>query len=159
MTPMAYLAYTSHGANEERTRSTLKNAEAMVREFMEKFGQSMQREPGFPIAPIRDFRAELVEEEYYELQDAEELDDFVGVADAIGDQIYVLIGYALAYGIPIVPIFAEIHRSNMTKIWPDGTIKRREDGKVLKPPTYSPADIKGVLKRAGWVGYSGKVES
>jgi predicted HAD superfamily Cof-like phosphohydrolase len=55
---------------------------------------------------------------------------------------------ALAAGIKIDAVFREVQRSNMSKIWPDGSIRRREeDGKILKPPTYSPADIKGVLEK------------
>lgn len=52
-----------------------------------------------------------------------------------------------ACGIKIDPVFREVQRSNMSKVWEDGTVHRREsDGKILKPPTYSPADIEGVLR-------------
>lgn len=52
-----------------------------------------------------------------------------------------------ACGIKIHAVFEEVQRSNMSKIWTDGTVHRREsDGKILKPPTYSPADIEGVLR-------------
>lgn len=55
---------------------------------------------------------------------------------------------AEACGIKIDAVFREVQRSNMSKIWSDGTVHRREsDGKVMKPPTYSPADIWGVLNR------------
>jgi len=37
--------------------------------------------------------------------------------------------------------FAEVHRSNMSKLGPDGKPVRREDGKILKGPNYSPADL------------------
>lgn len=51
-------------------------------------------------------------------------------------------------GISIDPVFDEVQRSNMSKVWDDGTVRRREtDGKILKPPTYSPADIKGILDK------------
>lgn len=36
--------------------------------------------------------------------------------------------------------FAEVHRSNMSK-FVDGKCLRREDGKILKGPNYSPADM------------------
>lgn len=42
-------------------------------------------------------------------------------------------------------VVTEVHAANMRKIWPDGTIHYREDGKVLKPPTWTPADIAGIL--------------
>jgi len=41
--------------------------------------------------------------------------------------------------------FREVHRSNMSKLLEDGSVLRREDGKVLKGPNYSPADIHSVL--------------
>ena len=43
-------------------------------------------------------------------------------------------------------VFEEVHRSNMSKLGKDGKPIRREDGKILKGPNYSPADIKKVLK-------------
>jgi predicted HAD superfamily Cof-like phosphohydrolase len=41
----------------------------------------------------------------------------------------------------MAPVFREVHRSNMSKI---GGYKR-EDGKWVKPPTYSPAAIEPIL--------------
>jgi tRNA-2-methylthio-N6-dimethylallyladenosine synthase len=48
-------------------------------------------------------------------------------------------------------VLAEIHRSNMTKLGPDGQVVRREDGKVLKGEHYEAPDVPGVLRRQGWV--------
>lgn len=42
-------------------------------------------------------------------------------------------------------IFAEVHRSNMSKLGEDGKPIYREDGKVLKGPNYSPADLSFLL--------------
>lgn len=42
--------------------------------------------------------------------------------------------------------FLEVHRSNMSKLGEDGKPIRREDGKILKGPNYSPADIQKVLR-------------
>lgn len=69
---------------------------------------------------------------------------------ALADSLTILIDFTDAVercvGINIEPVFDEIQRSNMSKIWPDGKVHRREsDGKILKPETYSPADIKKVL--------------
>ena len=47
----------------------------------------------------------------------------------------------MSCGIDIEPVFREVHRSNMTKV---GGYKR-EDGKWVKPDTYSPARIDEVL--------------
>ncbi|WP_158608005.1 hypothetical protein [Nocardia panacis] len=40
---------------------------------------------------------------------------------------------------------AEVTRSNLAKILPDGTCLKREDGKVLKPEGWTPPDIGGAL--------------
>jgi NTP pyrophosphatase (non-canonical NTP hydrolase) len=37
--------------------------------------------------------------------------------------------------------FMETHRSNMSKLDKNGLVLRREDGKVLKGPNFSPADM------------------
>jgi hypothetical protein len=39
----------------------------------------------------------------------------------------------------------------MTKIGPDGSVSRREDGKVLKGEHYEAPDVRAVLRRQGWV--------
>ena len=74
--------------------------------------------------------------------------NLVGVADALADIDYVVEGTRLAFGIDGRPIAAEVHRSNMSKVGG----RRREDGKWEKPPTYSPADIAGELRKQGWKG-------
>lgn len=94
-------------------------------------------------------RLDLIHEEVSELDQAMRRGDMISIADGMGDVIYVVIGAALEYGIPIDAVFREIHRSNMTKVWADGSVHRRIDGKILKPETYSPADLRGVLYAHG----------
>ena len=43
-------------------------------------------------------------------------------------------------------IFAEVHRSNMSKLGEDGRPIRRPDGKVLKGPNFSPPAISDILE-------------
>jgi len=50
-------------------------------------------------------------------------------------------------GIPFKVVFDEIHRSNMAKLMPDGTVRRRADNKVMKPDGWTPPDIKGVIDK------------
>lgn len=44
-------------------------------------------------------------------------------------------------------VIAEVHRANMAKRHPDGTVRRRVDGKVLKPSGWVGPDIAAVLNR------------
>lgn len=115
----------------------------MVREFMQLAGQETPDKPTLPSIPIQRLRAELIREELGELVGAFLSDDLIEVADAIGDLLYVVHGTAVACGIDMEPIFNEIHRSNMSKFI-DG--HRREDGKWIKGPSYSPADLKPIIE-------------
>ncbi|WP_280412566.1 hypothetical protein [Nocardia asiatica] len=58
-----------------------------------------------------------------------------------------LLGGVLA--LPMRSVFAEVQRSNMSKVV-DGRVIRREDGKIAKPDTFTPPDVAGVLARHGW---------
>lgn len=117
----------------------------LVREFHEAFDLPISDVPGFPDQKCRDLRRDLLAEEYNEFIDAEIDGDFIEVADALGDMIYIIAGTALAYGIDLDVVFAEIHRSNMDKLFPDGSVLRRGDGKVLKPPAWTAPDIATAL--------------
>ena len=67
------------------------------------------------------------------------------VAKELADLLYVVYGSADTMDIPMDEVYAEVHRSNMSKMHPDGTVRYREDGKILKTEFYSPADIEKVL--------------
>lgn len=75
--------------------------------------------------------------------------DIVEIADGCADLMVVTIGTAIACGIDLDPIFQEVHRSNMSKFI-DG--HRREDGKWIKGPAYSPPNIKAELIKQGYTG-------
>lgn len=100
-------------------------------------------------ADVKALRCALIEEEAAEFRDAVEADDLVEVADAIGDLLYVVYGAALTFGIPAREVFAEVHRSNMTKLNDDGEPDFRGDGKVLKGPNFSPPELLPILLAAG----------
>lgn len=120
----------------------------MLKEWHSKFAVPIQDTPRFPGKERARLRVALIDEEATEFRSASYDADVVEVADALADLLYVVYGAALEWGIPIDAVFAEVHRSNMSKVWPDGTIHYREDGKVLKPSTYSPADIARILRTA-----------
>lgn len=113
---------------------------------METFGQDVKTSPEFPDAETCNLRLELIAEELNEMYDAMEAKDIVGVADAITDILYVTYGAAHAFGIDADACFAEVQRSNMSKLGEDGKPIYREDGKVLKGPNYSEPDLKSALQ-------------
>ncbi len=94
-------------------------------------------------------RFNLMDEENKEYFEAAENNDMVEVADALGDMLYILCGTILEHGMQykIEEVFEEIQRSNMSKLGADGKPIYREDGKVLKGPSYFKPDIKAILDR------------
>ena len=84
----------------------------------------------------------LILEEYGELQEAFNENDDVEVADAIFDLCWVAIGYAMSRGWDMPAMWAEGAQSNLSKIDPDtGLVKRRPDGKILKPEGWLPPNF------------------
>ena len=116
-----------------------------VLEFHKAFNLTIGERAGFPDKEIRALRRRLLNEEFTEYLQAETKDDLVEIADALADIIYIACGTAIAYGIPLDRVFAEVHRSNMSKLGENGRPIYRDDGKVLKGPTYSPPNIKTIL--------------
>lgn len=124
------------------------NTQAMVAEFHELFDVPNLLGTTPRVVPSRaNMRFALVEEETRELFDALWNDDIVETADALADIVYVAYGAALEFGIDLDAVLAEVHRSNMLKVWDDGEVHRRDDGKILKPPSWEPPNIAEVLAR------------
>ena len=119
--------------------------QSMVKDFMISFGQDCP-ETFTPEAFPGNLRASLIIEEAREFCDAVQSENWPEVIDAICDLLYVTYGAAVALGIDVEPFFAEVHSSNMSKL--DPVTHRptyREDGKVMKPSTYTPAEIKQLM--------------
>ena len=114
--------------------------------FMKTFGQEVKTVPEFPDKDTIELRIELIGEELNEFWDACDQKDIVAAADALTDILYVTYGAAHAFGIDVDACFAEVQRSNMSKLGEDGKPIYREDGKVLKGPNYSEPDLKSVLQ-------------
>ena len=73
--------------------------------------------------------------------------DIIEIADALGDQLYILCGTILKHGLQhkIDEVFNEIQRSNMSKLGSDGKPIFREDGKIEKGENYFKPNIKLIL--------------
>jgi len=92
-------------------------------------------------------RYNLMKEENDEYLQACLEEDIIGIADALGDQLYILCGTILKHGMQnvIENVFDEIHASNMSKLDENGEPILREDGKILKGKDYFKPDIKKFL--------------
>lgn len=92
-------------------------------------------------------RYNLIKEENEEYLDACKNNDIVEIADALGDQLYILFGTILKHGLQhkIEEVYDEIHRSNMSKLDENGQPIFREDGKILKSNLYFKPQIKRIL--------------
>tara|TARA_R110000868_G_scaffold61718_2_gene187345 strand:+ start:1283 stop:1669 length:387 start_codon:yes stop_codon:yes gene_type:complete len=119
----------------------------MVEEFHIAFDQKDVKIP--TVGPLKQgkLRYDLLSEETEEYIDAVREINLVEVADALGDQLYIIYGTILKHGLQnkIEEVFKEIHRSNMSKLGADGKPIYREDGKILKGPEYFKPNIKKIL--------------
>lgn len=141
----------------------------MVRKFMLTMKQSCPWKAELLDLNTRQLRHNLISEENRELYHAQSVEEAL---DAICDLLYVVHGSAVAIGFTKEQVdgaFAEVHRSNMTKLWTneerdeitDKTLSctyvtqavesdrcwlvKNASGKVLKSPSYSPANLKPFL--------------
>jgi predicted HAD superfamily Cof-like phosphohydrolase len=115
--------------------------QSMVERFHRLFDILVQPTPGQVDERTRALRERLIQEEFEELKQAMSQRDLAAIAKELADLLYVIYGTAVSYGIDMDPVFREVHRSNMSKIGGH----KREDGKWVKPPTYSPAAIEPIL--------------
>ena len=67
--------------------------------------------------------------------------DVIEAADALADLVYVVYGMAIESGMNLDSVLAEVQASNLSKLMPDGSVKLREDGKVLKGPNFFKPNI------------------
>jgi predicted HAD superfamily Cof-like phosphohydrolase len=113
----------------------------MVEEFHQKFDLLVQRHPAVPDEATHQLRVRLIHEEFEEVKDALARHDLNGIAKELADLLYVVYGTAISYGIDMEPVFQEVHRSNLSKVGGH----KRDDGKWVKPATYSPAQLGPIL--------------
>ncbi|GJL65298.1 MAG: hypothetical protein NPIRA05_02690 [Nitrospirales bacterium] len=123
-------------------RQHVNKAQQMVLEFHQQFDIHVADQPTSPDEPTHTLRTRLIQEEFEELQEAMKTKDLPNIAKELADLLYVVYGTAVSFGIDMEPVFQEVHRSNMSKVGGH----KREDGKWVKPPTYSPADIVHILE-------------
>jgi predicted HAD superfamily Cof-like phosphohydrolase len=120
-----------------------------LEEFHKAYGVAMNEPVGPVPTKAQSIRGKLQIEEAEEIQAAIEKGDLVEIADGVIDSLYIAIGTAVAYGFQhkLPELFDAVHRSNMSKLGPDGKPLYREDGKVIKGPNFKPPteEIKKIL--------------
>ena len=85
---------------------------------------------------------DLIKEEVTEFWEAEAVADDVEELDACFDMIWVIVGYMKSRGWDCEAAWDEGAQSNLSKIDPNtGFVRRREDGKILKPEGWQPPDF------------------
>lgn len=139
--------------------------QGMVREFYHRFEQDEFVAPAGEAASVERMgagrtalRVDLIGEEFIELVDATYGVEAGNVLrGALADIMYLVWGFALEAGIPLMDVFREVHASNMSKlgedgkpIISDGTMLRSDGspapvGKLMKGADFFPPDIRGVL--------------
>lgn len=118
-----------------------------VHEFHETFKIGNATEPTLIDEKDYTLRYNLIKEENEEYLEACKNGDLVEIADAIGDQLYILFGTICKHGLQhkIEEVFNEIQRSNMSKLDENGNPIYREDGKILKSNLYFRPNIKDII--------------
>lgn len=92
---------------------------------------------------------DLIDEEFRELCDGFLRRHIGDVADGGADLVWVVKGLFTTLGINFDAVWEEVRASNMSKVSEGGKIKKRADGKILKPDTYFKPNIEKVLKEQG----------
>jgi predicted HAD superfamily Cof-like phosphohydrolase len=97
----------------------------------------------------------LIEEENRELSVAIDNNDKVESLDALIDILVVTIGAIHSMGADAEGAWKEVMRTNFAKIDKDtGKVRKREDGKVLKPLGWEPPNLKPFVAKDngnGWI--------
>lgn len=129
----------------------LSNAEK-IHEFHAAIGSPLPENPVQPTQDSLALRHKLIQEEYEEVTEALEAltaavqanqpADLTNWVHELTDLLYVTYGAILACGVDADAAFAEVHRANLSKV--GGS--RRADGKLLKPPGWQPANVRGVIE-------------
>lgn len=119
-----------------------------VEKFHTAFGQANGQWPALISNADYNLRHSLMKEENDEYLEACYNKDLVEVADALGDQLYILCGTILKHGMQhiIEDVFNEIQASNMSKLNADGKPIIRHDGKILKGENYFAPNLEQFFK-------------
>ena len=89
---------------------------------------------------------DLIDEEFKELKEAINNNNSVETLDALIDILVVTIGAIHSAGFDAEGAWREVMNTNFAKIGNDGKVRKREDGKVLKPVGWTPPELAQFVK-------------
>lgn len=126
----------------------------LVTEFHETYGQNIRHSPEINI-PERQMRIDLIAEEAEELAEANDQDDFIEIADALADSLYVVYGASLAHGVnPDLALNPTGSPANMLRV------KFLNNGGVIpKAPTLQIANRKTYVEEVATAATAYKAAS
>jgi len=125
----------SYYSSEEDAFAYQKTPLDMVAEFCKVTGQS----------PTPSLYVKLIGEEFDEWA-KEGMRKSETDLKELADIVYVLYGYALAMGYDLDEAVRRVHQNNVGRcVQPDGTVKRRADGKIIKNKDYPKVNLGDLL--------------
>lgn len=118
----------------------------MVREFAIAMDHPLDENWKFN-RDLEDLRYRLVAEEFGEFSDESDAGNRpAAMLSELADIVYVVYGYAASFGWNLDEAVRRIHLANMSKLGPDGKPLYRPDGKVLKGPNYTKANLSDLIR-------------
>mgnify|MGYP000202708379 CR=1 FL=1 len=115
--------------------------------FLHAVGQEVPKTPQTTVSAQAELYKKLIKEEVDEFWEAEAASDDVEQLDACFDMIWVIVGYMKSRGWDCEGSWDEGAKSNLSKIDPTtGLVRRREDGKILKPEGWKSPDFTKFVK-------------
>ena len=125
----------SYYSSEEDAFAYQKTPLDMVAEFCKVTGQS----------PTPSLYVKLIGEEFDEWA-KEGMRKSEADIKELADIVYVLYGYALAMGYDLDEAVRRVHENNVGRcVQPDGTVKRRADGKIIKNKDYPKVNLSDLV--------------
>lgn len=126
---MDFWDYWTTEDQEVKDDHVYKTPTQMVKEYIKLSGQT----------PTQHLYAALIKEEFNEWNSERLQVNGSPTAELkeLTDLLYVIYGYAISKRWDIEGAFIRVHENNVGRMYqPDGTIKRREDGKIEKSKDY-----------------------
>lgn len=129
--------------SEDNEQQDKDHVNKSVLQMVSEFAKTAKQEPDVVL------QADLIHEEFNEWLEtwSYSLGDSVENLKELSDLVYVIYGYASARGWDLDEAVRRVHENNMGRMYqPDGTIKRREDGKIVKNKEYPKVNLDDLIQ-------------